>query len=109
MVRRMARKSYIDDILRDWPYEPSSVCVRMAKGRDGREVIQMRIEMGILQLETSGRPDGDRPSGFETYFDLLLSEASQGEQFVMTEDEGKASGWRAFYDNGRWQVEDKRK
>lgn len=31
------------------------------------------------------------------------------EQFVMTEDEGKASGWRAFYDNGRWQVEDKRK
>lgn len=31
------------------------------------------------------------------------------EQFVMTEEEGKATGWKAVYDNGRWQVEDKRK
>ncbi|WP_025732923.1 type I DNA topoisomerase [Carnimonas nigrificans] len=31
-------------------------------------------------------------------------------QYVMTEnDAGKASGWRATYDDGRWQVEDKRK
>ena len=27
-------------------------------------------------------------------------------QYLMTEDEkGKATGWRAFYDNGQWQVE----
>ncbi|WP_010629088.1 type I DNA topoisomerase [Halomonas sp. KM-1] len=31
------------------------------------------------------------------------------EQFVMTEDDGKATGWRALFDNGKWQVEDKRK
>lgn len=31
------------------------------------------------------------------------------EQFVMTEEDGKASGWRALFDNGKWQVEDKRK
>lgn len=31
------------------------------------------------------------------------------EQYVMTEEEGKASGWRAHYANGKWQVEDKRK
>jgi DNA topoisomerase I len=31
------------------------------------------------------------------------------EQFVMTEEEGKASGWKATYDGRQWQVEDKRK
>ncbi|CAO1664781.1 MULTISPECIES: type I DNA topoisomerase [Salinicola] len=30
-------------------------------------------------------------------------------QFVMTDEEGKATGWRAVYEDGRWQVEDKRK
>ncbi|MDP5053699.1 MAG: DNA topoisomerase I subunit omega, partial [Congregibacter sp.] len=27
------------------------------------------------------------------------------EQYVMTEEDGKATGWKAFYDGGRWQVE----
>ena len=26
------------------------------------------------------------------------------EQYVMTEQDGKATGWQAFYDNGRWAV-----
>nr|WP_299242715.1 type I DNA topoisomerase [uncultured Halomonas sp.] len=30
-------------------------------------------------------------------------------QYVMTDEEGKATGWKATFDNGRWQVEDKRK
>ncbi|WP_148254957.1 type I DNA topoisomerase [Aidingimonas lacisalsi] len=30
-------------------------------------------------------------------------------QYVMTDQDGKASGWKATYDEGRWQVEDKRK
>ncbi|VUD66255.1 DNA topoisomerase 1 [Thalassocella blandensis] len=27
------------------------------------------------------------------------------EQYVQTEDEGKATGWKAFYDGGKWSVE----
>lgn len=30
-------------------------------------------------------------------------------QYVMTEDNGKATGWRATFENDRWVVEDKRK
>ncbi|GAB2783067.1 type I DNA topoisomerase [Halomonas shantousis] len=30
-------------------------------------------------------------------------------QYVMTEEEGKATGWRALFEEGRWQIEDKRK
>ncbi len=83
----MPRKTHIDDILKDWPYEPNSVSVRMVKGRDGRDIIQMRIEMGILQLEIAGRPDGDRPGGFDTFFDYLAHEAVADEAMVMTEEQ----------------------
>jgi DNA topoisomerase-1 len=31
------------------------------------------------------------------------------EQFVMTEEQGKATGWKATWDGRKWQVEDKRK
>ncbi|MNC56469.1 DNA topoisomerase 1 [compost metagenome] len=30
------------------------------------------------------------------------------EQYVQSEVEGKPSGWRAFYADGKWTVEDKR-
>lgn len=30
-------------------------------------------------------------------------------QYVMTDEDGKATGWKALYENGKWQVEDKRK
>ncbi|MBZ9560355.1 MULTISPECIES: type I DNA topoisomerase [unclassified Modicisalibacter] len=30
-------------------------------------------------------------------------------QYVMTEQDGKASGWKATFEDGRWQIEDKRK
>ena len=32
-----------------------------------------------------------------------------GQQYVMTEVDGKATGWQAFYVNGKWEVTDKRK
>ncbi|NQX89495.1 MAG: type I DNA topoisomerase [Halioglobus sp.] len=31
------------------------------------------------------------------------------EQYVMTESDGKATGWKAFYRNGRWQEEESKK
>ncbi|MCA9149784.1 MAG: UvrB/UvrC motif-containing protein [Planctomycetales bacterium] len=83
----MARKSHIDDILEKWPYEPNSVSVRIVPGRDGRDVIQMRIEMGLLQLEIEGRPDGDRPGGFDTYFAYLQNQCSENPAMQMTEEQ----------------------
>jgi hypothetical protein len=53
----------IGDILRDWPYEPGKVTVRKIRGRDGREKIQLRLDLGLFQMETAGRPDGKHPHG----------------------------------------------
>jgi hypothetical protein len=50
-------------ILDGWEYEPGKISVRKIIGRDGRTKIQTRIDLGLLQLETTGRPDGQRPYG----------------------------------------------
>jgi len=53
-------------ILEGWEYEPGKISVRKIIGRDGREKIQTRIDLGVLQLECTGRPDGRRPHGHES-------------------------------------------
>ena len=42
----LAKRKDIDILLRDWPYEPGEVSARLVRATDGREVLQMRIEMG---------------------------------------------------------------
>jgi hypothetical protein len=60
--------SYIDlnAALRDWPYEPEKISVRKILGTDETVRIQMRVELGIIQMEAEGRPDNARPFGFES-------------------------------------------
>lgn len=57
--------SYIDlqAVLRDWPYDAEQISVRKVLGVDGTVKIQMRVELGVLQMEAQGRPDGARPHG----------------------------------------------
>jgi hypothetical protein len=56
-------------ILKGWPYSSNEVTVRKVTGLDGREKIQMRLDLGVLQMEMDGRPDGERPHGFESLFE----------------------------------------
>jgi hypothetical protein len=68
----------VDDVLQGWPYdpEPGEYLAREVRARDGRMVLQIRIELGILQLEIKGRPDGVRPHGCGTYLDYLQHTAT---------------------------------
>lgn len=45
----------------DWAYEPGQINVRKIRGSDNRIKIQMRVDLGVLQMEVDGRPDGRRP------------------------------------------------
>lgn len=75
----------IDDVLRQWPFRPGVILARVVRARDGREVVQMRVEMGILQMETEHRPDGTRPGGSRTYLDYITRQAArQGPDFVLS-------------------------
>jgi hypothetical protein len=81
----MSRNQSIDRILSNWTYDPGNVNVRIVRGDDGRDVIQMRVDMGLLQMETVGRPDGNRPNGHESYLDYLLSRTLRDEDFELSD------------------------
>jgi hypothetical protein len=78
---------HLDRILSEWPYEFGQASARLVQGADGRDVVQLRVDLGVLQMEATGRPDGVRPGGCDTYYDHLLSLAFQeGPDFALDED-----------------------
>ncbi len=85
----------IDNALRGWDYKPGVVQARMIQAKDGRQVIQMREDLGILQIEVANRPDGTRPNGYATYFDYLKHEARaasrSGQTFTLSDEQCEES------------------
>lgn len=81
----------IDSALGGWEYKPGVVQARVVQAGDGREVIQLRVDLGVLQIETTGRPDGTRPHGQPTYFDYLRLEGRRatraGREFTLSEEQ----------------------
>ena len=65
----------ISTLLRKWPHEPGKLNVRIFEAEDGRECIQLRIELGVVQMELHGRPDGIEQGGCSS---LLAMYESQG-------------------------------
>jgi hypothetical protein len=74
----------IDFILHGWPFKPGVIAARLIRAGDGREVLQMRVEMGLLQMELTGRPDGEHPGGTDNCLQWLGELArDQSEPFVL--------------------------
>ena len=77
----------ITSILAGWDFDADVLQVRIVAGNDGKEKIQMRIDLGVLQMEISGRPDGQRPHEFESLLDYYESReraaASSGQDFSL--------------------------
>ena len=84
----MPDRKDIDHVLHDWPFQPGVISARVVRAEDGRDVLQMRIEMGVLQMEVTHRPDGERPGGADTLLDHLIQEAVHwGGHFQLTEEQ----------------------
>lgn len=66
-------------LLHGWDYSPNEVTVRRILGLDGREKIQMRLDLGVLQMEVSGRPDGKRPYGCDSLLEYHLARREEAE------------------------------
>jgi hypothetical protein len=66
----------ISPLLSEWEYQPGQIGVRQFKGKDGIQKIQLRVDLGVLQMNAHGRPDGKTPYGYESlleYFEARLS------------------------------------
>ncbi|HEY2341712.1 MAG TPA: hypothetical protein VGH90_01725, partial [Chthoniobacteraceae bacterium] len=81
----------LNDLLRDWPYEPGQLKVRKILGADGKEKLQLRIDLGVIQMETIGRPDGESPHGFDSLLDYYQERRrvaqKKGEPFTLNAED----------------------
>ena len=83
----MGSSKGLDDVLGNWEFDPNSLSVRLVKESDGRDVIQMRIDLGVLQMETQGRPDGETFEGYPSLLDRMLTMEEKSTDFSMDEDQ----------------------
>lgn len=85
----------ISSILNAFPFEPGRPNVRLITGDDGEPKIQVRLDLGILQMNTEGRPDGKHPFGYDSlleYHEDRLDHWLRGETFPEpTPEEGDGS------------------
>ena len=85
----------ISDVLEEWDYTPGRVVVRKFRGKDGLDKIQLRVDLGLLQMNARGRPDGKRPFGQESLLEhyqeqlatVLHKDANDDKSFYLTADD----------------------
>jgi len=63
----------IAEILEGWEYEPDRVSARWITGRDGLPKVQLRLDLGLFQMEAEGRPDGTTPRGYPSLLEYYKS------------------------------------
>lgn len=81
----------ISNLLDRWDYRPGEVMVRKIKGKDRKPKLQLRVDLGILQMNLEGRPDGKRPNGYESFYDFLLSRLDEHVMAHRTDETFKLS------------------
>lgn len=90
----------ISDILNGWDFDSLDLNVRIVRGDDGRDKIQMRIDLGLLQMELDGRPDGKRPDDFDSLLDKCEAMAQEnGEGYKIPTamlDDLFREGWQYY-------------
>ncbi|MCD6308756.1 MAG: UvrB/UvrC motif-containing protein [Candidatus Latescibacteria bacterium] len=69
----------IGHILSSWPHDPDEdLIVRIVEGGDGPK-LQMRIDMGVIQMNLDGNPTGESPEGFESWFEFYQNRRKREE------------------------------
>jgi hypothetical protein len=92
----------ITRLLDQWAYQPGQVVVRKFKAKDGKEKIQLRVDLGLLQMNAEGRPDGKRPFGRPSLFEYYQARLHKH----LAHHDGDASGFKLkAEDCAKMQVE----
>jgi len=82
----------ITPLLREWPHKPGQINARLIEGDDGMPRVQVRLDLGLLQMHADGRPDGERPFGHTSFLEYVearidaeIAEVREAEPSVATE------------------------
>jgi hypothetical protein len=69
----------LTELLDAWPYEPGKLNVRLVAGADGRPKVQIRLDLGIVQMECEGRPDGRTVNGYRSHLEFIEAQIDEHE------------------------------
>lgn len=64
----------LNGIVDEWETPEGAVAARLVPGNDGAPVVQLRVDLGLLQMAADGRPDGERYRGFPSAFAYIEHE-----------------------------------
>lgn len=64
----------LDELTAGWECPPGQLRARVVVGRDGQEFLQLRVDLGVMQMNLAGRPDGERYRGFPGVRDYVEHE-----------------------------------
>lgn len=70
----------LDELLDDWLCPRDEICARLIRGDDGARLVQLRVDLGLLQMFPEGRPDGRRYRGMPTACDYFQHEFRVGRE-----------------------------
>lgn len=68
----------LNELLGDWAAPTDEPAARLVTLEGGRQALQLRIELGLLQMELDGRPDGSRCHGHPTVQEYCQREQHLG-------------------------------
>ena len=74
----------ISSIVSGWPYDADEVRARWIPAADGTQQIQLRMDLGVFQMQPRGRPDGTRPRGCDSLLDFYAEEETRAPDKVLT-------------------------
>ncbi|MFA5189283.1 MAG: UvrB/UvrC motif-containing protein [Verrucomicrobiia bacterium] len=75
----MSDSSDLRSLFDAWPFDAADD-LRVVRGDDGRELLQVRMPLGIEQYEVDGRPDGHRPHEMESELEFHLARLAKAKK-----------------------------
>lgn len=76
----------LDELTSGWDCPPGEIRARVVVGRDGHELLQLRIDLGVMQMQPQGRPDGQRCHGLASARDFVAHELHVGTRSLSEAD-----------------------
>ncbi|MBN2446935.1 MAG: hypothetical protein JXO22_09425 [Phycisphaerae bacterium] len=75
----------LDDVTETWDCEPGQLAARLLMGGDGSELVQLRVDLGVLQMYLDGRPDGALYHGLPSVLSYIQHELRVGRDAISHE------------------------
>ncbi len=70
----------LSKLLKEWAFQPGQINARQIIGEDGEPRVQVRLDLGIIQMFADGRPDGERPFGHVSLLEYYESQIEQDDE-----------------------------